>query len=113
MSVQPTEVSNDPYDDPSYFGPSLEQIEADGEDPVPLPDDIERALNGEQVEFPSDNLYVFQGGTPEQPSCYEDVNHEVLAARASDQQDEEDAPEPSAPRFTEETAEENDFRDEE
>ena len=59
-----------------YLGPSKEQIEAEGEAPE-IPEDLVKAVKGEKVEFVSEPAYVFEGGTPEKPSCFEEVNEEL------------------------------------
>jgi len=73
MSEQTTETNEvpDPYQDPNYFGPSKEQLEARGE-PDPLPESIERSLQGEAITIES-KPYVWEGGTPENPSNFPNV----------------------------------------
>lgn len=60
------------------LGPSKEQLEATTDEAPHIPEDLARAMSGEQVEFRSDTTYEFTGGTPEQPSCFDDVNEQIL-----------------------------------
>lgn len=83
-----------------YLGPSKEQLEATGEAPEP-PEDLVKATKGEKVEFRSEPEFLFEGGTAEQPSCFDEVNEELKGKDAKTPEPAKDSETPRRSRFSE------------